>query len=159
MIRFSHHLVLGATAFGIATTVALGFSKPVSAFTITVGDNDGYGFGVPDNGTVPGSEWPGSGLSGTQYDGRSASETSATNGAQITDVYSSIFPAWGPNSSEIAQVIFPLSKNLLSAQLVVDMGDFQASTFGAVSVFFNGVLKPNLFLLTYLIRNTSLLNR
>jgi hypothetical protein len=105
------------------------------AVTVIVGDNDGYGFGVPDNGTAV---WPGY----TGYDGRSPAEAAATNGAQITDVYSAIFPGYGPNTSEIASVIFPLAQSIISGSLTIDMGDFQGYPLAAD---INGIDLPFIF--------------
>ena len=118
-------------------------AAPAMGEIIIVGDNDGYGFGVPDNGT--GVIWPGLGPSGSSYDGRSAAEASAINGAQFTDVYSALYPGFGPNPSEIGSFIFPLSQPMLSAVLTIDMGDFQASDFGQVAVDINGIAQPNMF--------------
>jgi hypothetical protein len=109
---------------------------------VTVGDNDGYGFGVADNGTAI---WPGGGTNGTNYDGRSGAEAAAINGAQFTDNFSALHPCFGPNTVSVGNFIFPFSGVLQSASLTVDMGDFQASTFGQVNVSFNGVLQPGLF--------------
>jgi hypothetical protein len=106
---------------------------------ITVGDNDGYGFGVADGGPAA---WPGPGFSGEDYDGRSGAEAAAANGAEITDVYSAIYPASGPNPSATASVLFPFAGSLASATLVIDMGDFQTSTFGPISANVNGVALP-----------------
>jgi hypothetical protein len=117
----------------LAATVA-----QAAPFSIVIGDNDGYGFGVADNGPAIWNPDPG-------YDGRSPGEAAATDGAQITDVYSAIFPPYGPNGSSTATVTFGLPGTVTSATLTIDMGDFQASSFGQISVSFNGVLQPNLF--------------
>ncbi len=50
-----------------------------SAATWMIGDNDGYGIGIPDN-----ADHPFNGFT-ANYDGRSAAEAAATNGAQYTD--------------------------------------------------------------------------
>jgi hypothetical protein len=134
------------TIIAILTSLVLTLSAgSVNAgpISIMVGDADGYGFGAPDNGT--GVVWPGPGPSGTNYDGRDATEKAATNGAQLTDVYSSIFPGFGPNTSTVGNVIFPLSQPITSGTLTVAMGDFQASAFGPITVSFNGVVQPGLF--------------
>lgn len=113
------------------------------AISVMVGDNDGYGFGVPDNGTAV---WPGPGPSGSDYDGRSAGEAAATNGAQITDVYSAIFPTAGPNGSTTASVRFGLLPGtLLSGSLTIDMGDFQSTAGGPISADVNGIPLPFAF--------------
>jgi hypothetical protein len=118
----------------------LGFGAVAQAnvfFSMSVGDADGFGFGAPNQGIAV---WPGAGSSGTGYDGRSAAEIAATHGAQITDCYSAIYPAFGPNSSETASIIFPLSGFVLKeGTLTVAMGDFQATKYGAIKVDFNGI--------------------
>jgi hypothetical protein len=132
--------------------LAFAASAKASPITVTVGDNDGYGLGIADNASVV---WPGVGPSGTNYDGRSGAEAAATNGAQFTDAYSSILPGSGPNSTTVANFIFPFSGTLLSGTLTADLGDFQASTFGQMSVFFNGVAQPGLFNISDGFQNTA----
>ena len=132
-MRNARFLAVAAVILGLAATPAL--AVPI---VITVGDNDGYGnLGVADNGAAV---WP-----GPPYDGRSAAEAVAVNGAQITDVYSAIFPGYGPNPSTVASVLFPFAGSLTSATLVVDMGDFESTTFGAISANVNGVALPFAF--------------
>ncbi len=123
---------IGMLIFSLA--LLMGSAAMAAPFDLLIGDKDGYGFGAPDNGS--GVVWPGPGNSGTNYDGRSASEKAATNGAQITDVYSALFPAYGPNTSPTASVLFPSVGTITSATLTVAMGDFQG---GPVSVNFNGI--------------------
>jgi PEP-CTERM motif-containing protein len=123
VIVFSLVLMVGTAARG-------------APFDVLVGDQDGYGIGCSDNGTCV---WPGLGPSGTSFDGRGAAEKAATNGAQITDVYSAIFPGFGPNPSQTASVIFPSVGTITSATLTVALGDFQATTFGPITVNFNGI--------------------
>ncbi len=134
---------LGVMLGFLAFAVALMAPQPAMAVPISVmvGDNDGYGSGlsVPDNGVAI---WPGPGPSGSNYDGRSAAEAAATNGAQITDVYSNIFPASGPNPSTTASVFFPFAGTLQSGTLIIDMGDFQSTLFGALMADINGVALP-----------------
>ena len=62
-------------------------AAPVSATTWMIGDNDGYGAGIPDNANHPFNG------SSANYDGRSAAEMAATNGAQYTDTYSTTYHA------------------------------------------------------------------
>ncbi|MEN6426359.1 MAG: PEP-CTERM sorting domain-containing protein [Phycisphaerales bacterium] len=103
--------------------------------SLMVGDNDGYGLGIPDNGNTTwsvGNDW------------RSAAEQAATDGAQFTDCYSALFPSYGPNPSESGSVLFALAEDLTSATLTIDMGDFQATVGGQVSVTFNGLPQANL---------------
>lgn len=112
-------------------------SKEPEAFTITVGDNDGYGAGIPDGGNT-GS------FANVDTDNRSAEEAAATNGAQITDVYSAVFPDYGPNPSETADVIFDITHDMASATLTIDVADLQPSFAGEIGVYFNGELQPGL---------------
>ena len=121
------------------------FPLPAGAapFSSMIGDNDGYGFGVMDNGTAV---WPGLGPNGTNYDGRDPAEAAASNGAQFTDVFSALLPPpFGPNLSEAGDVIFPLAGSLNSATLTIDMGDNEASFFGPITVSFNGIVQTDLF--------------
>lgn len=104
--------------------------------SIRIGDNDGYGFGVPDNGTAV---WP----CYICYDGRSAAEAAATDGSQATDVYASMFPGAGPNTFTSVQLVFTLPSAITAGTFTVDMGDFQVPTY--MSVSYNGVLQPGLF--------------
>ena len=73
---------------------------------------------------------------------RDAAEIAATNGAQITDVYSSIFPGNGPNTSTTADVLLPFTGTLTSATLSFAGGDFQSDVFGALAANINGVSVP-----------------
>ena len=57
-----------------------------SPFCYQVGDVDGYGFGGSDQGTVVWPAYP-----PPAYDGRSAAEAAATDGAQFTDSYSTLY--------------------------------------------------------------------
>lgn len=103
--------------------------------SIRIGDNDGYGFGVADNGPAP---WP----CYVCYDGRSAAEAAATDGSQITDVYAALFPNAGPNNFLTARLTFTLSQSISNGFFTVDMGDFQIP--GYLQVSYNGVLQPGL---------------
>jgi hypothetical protein len=120
---------------GAALTFAFAPRASAVPFSIMIGDNDGYGFAspVPDNGVLPEINLP--------EDRRSAAEAAATDGAQQTDFYSSVFNPL-PESFD---VIFSLSAIVNSANLTIDMGGFQADQFGQLSVAFNGVAQPNFF--------------
>jgi hypothetical protein len=112
-------------------------AAPIS---VQVGDADGFGFGAPNNGT--GVVWPGLGPSGSGFDGRSVAESGATNGAHITDVYSALYPTFGPNSSETGSVLLPFAGLLNSGTVTIATGDFQASEFTAINANINGVALP-----------------
>jgi Domain of unknown function DUF11 len=113
-------------------------------FDVTIGDNDGYGFGaanVPDNAAFAFNT-----LSYLYQDQRGASEKAAVDGSEHTDVYSAFdwfsLPATPLTTS--FDVKFPVGGILQSATLEIDMGGFQASTWGPITVAFNGVVQPNL---------------
>jgi hypothetical protein len=124
------------------STAALALPTPMC---FIVGDVDNYG-NIPGAGDqVPAGTniWPGPGIDGADYDGRSAAEMAATDGAQITDVYSAIYPGVGPNATETASVFFPTGYVIHDGSFVMAMGDFQAlpypDGFGSISMNINGV--------------------
>ena len=105
-----------------------------SAAVYVIGDNDGYGVGIPDN-----ADHPFNGFS-ANYDGRSAAEIAATNGAQYTDTYSTTHPSYGPQPGTVATFTFSgLAAGWTVGTMIFDMADFQATTFGAVKATFNGI--------------------
>ncbi len=104
-----------------------------AGYVSRIGDDDGYGIGIPN-----GANHPFNGLS-ANYDGRSAAEAAATDGAQFTDTYSTTHPGFGPQAGTVATFIWTSVPMLTQAFLLIDMADFQASTFGAVAVTFNGI--------------------
>src|SRR3974377_2239393 len=97
----------------IATAALAGFLVAGSAYAgaidVLVGDKDGFGFSpaCPDTGTCPG-------LSSPVTDNRDAAEKAATNGAQITDEYSAVFPPSfsPPGSTLTADVLLPFTGTL-----------------------------------------------
>lgn len=110
--------------------------SPAWATTWMIGDNDGYGTGIPDNGTHPFDGYS------AGYDGRSASEKTATDGAQYTDTYSTTHGSYGPQSGSVATFTFTgLGNSWTEGSMWFDMADFQASTFGAVVVTYNGIVQ------------------
>ena len=118
------------------------FALP-SPMCFIVGDVDNYGLGGSTSlDQVPAGTiiWPGPGDSGQNYDGRSAAEMAATNGAQITDCYSAIFPGEGPNTTTTASVFFPKGYVIHDGSFVMAMGDFQAPDPGIpIAMNINGV--------------------
>ena len=123
-----------------------------SSITILIGDKDGFGSGVAPGGTAT---WPG--YPGPLADNRSAGEASASNGAQLTDLYSALYyygqgsgcsPATDPGCSpngDHGSVIFSLSGPLVSGSITMLMGDFECSLYGAMNVDINGVGVPFCF--------------
>ena len=129
--------------FGFVTAALLtGFlvtsSGHAAPIDILVGDKDGFGFATPcpDVGTCPG-------LSNPVIDNRDAAEKAATNGAQITDEYSAVFPGFSPpDAASTADVLFPFAGKLTSATLSFAAGDFQSDVFGALTANINGISIP-----------------
>ena len=123
------HLLLWSALVAIASASAS------RADMITIGDNDGFGFGaasVPDNAPLLNINLP--------EDRRSAAEAASTDGSQQTDFYSAVFTPL-PFSFTAK---FNLPSAITAASLVIDMGGFQAATFGQIAVSFNGVAQPGL---------------
>lgn len=113
-------------------------SLPASAGIIMIGDNDGFGIGIPDNANHPfdGVCDP----SCANVDNRSDAEKAATNGAQYTDTYSTTHPGYSPQPGTTATFLFSgLGNSWTSGSMWFDMADFQASDFGAVTVTYNGI--------------------
>ena len=126
-------------------------------FTIMVGDADWFGTGL----SMPGGPGPWAAPIWTtleSVDRRTAGEAAATNGAQLTDLYSAIFfsdwcdagdvlpgggtnPDCSPNGSE-GTFIVPFSGILQSATLTMLLGDFQCDLWFAITVTINGVNQP-----------------
>ncbi len=118
----------------LATAILALAASPVLATTWMIGDDDGYGMGIPDNAnhTFNGSS--------ANYDGRSAAEKVATNGAQYTDTYSTTHSGFAPQPGDTATFSFTgLGNGWTEGSMWFDMADFQASTFGAVGVTYNGI--------------------
>lgn len=99
-----------------------------------IGDNDGYGAGIPDNGDHNFNGFT------ANYDGRSAGEMAATDGAQFTDTYSTTQPGYSPQAGTVATFVFSgLGTGWTQGTMIFDLADFQATEFGAVSVTYNGI--------------------
>jgi len=124
-----------AVFFSLVMTALV--AGPAAATSFTIGDNDGYGIGICD-----GCDHPFNG-STANYDGRSAAEMAATDGAQFTDTYSTTHPGYGPQPGTVATFLFTgLGNSWTIGHLEIDAADFQASTFGAVITTFNGITQP-----------------
>jgi hypothetical protein len=128
-------------AVGLALVMALMLSNAALAgpISILVGDVDNYG-GIPGASDTGTAVWDGPFINGLGMDRRSVGESTATNGAQITDVYSAMDPVSGPNNFTSASVIIPIPLGMIlqNGTFVVAMGDFQAAEFKALTVDFNG---------------------
>jgi hypothetical protein len=122
------------------SAVILGIAGPASATSFVIGDNDGYGIGIPDNADHPfdGTCDP----SCANVDNRSLAEALALDGAQYTDTYSTTHPGFGPQPGTVATFLFTGLTDLWTiGHLEIDMADFQASQFGAVITTFNGIVQ------------------
>jgi hypothetical protein len=129
--------------------LTLGSARPALAtpFDLTIGDNDGFGFGaaaVPDGSPLLNNVEANINLA--MADRRSAAEKLATNGAQQTDVYTAVdnYPGF-LSSPEAFDVIFPFAGVLTAATWTVDMGGVESDLYGPLTVSFNGVIQPGLF--------------
>jgi hypothetical protein len=116
----------------MVSNAALALPSPMC---FIVGDVDNYNIaGAKDQGAVI---WPGG---APVFDGRSAAEMAATDGAQFTDSYSTLFPGYSPAGiGSTGSVFFPTGWVIHDGSFVMAMADFQASTFGAISMNINGV--------------------
>jgi hypothetical protein len=130
----------------IITALLAGFlvtsNGHAAAIDVLVGDKDGFGFSpaCPDVGTCPG-------LSNPVIDNRDAAEKAATDGAQITDEYSAVFPPSfsPPDATSTADVLLPFAGKLASGTLSFAGGDFQSDVFGLLQANINGIAVPFFF--------------
>jgi hypothetical protein len=117
-----------------ATTLAL-VMNPASAAFWQIGDDDGYGIGIPDNADHP--------FGSPIKDYRTPDEVAATNGAQYTDTYSTNQGiAYSPSDQvgDLTTFLFTgLGSGWTEGSMWFDMADFQATTFGAVITTYNGI--------------------
>ncbi len=119
-------------------------AAPIS---VLVGDNDGFGVGIPDNGDgTPVTN-------GFVLDHRTADEAFATDGAHATDIYWTIFPSTGapespfdpfsvldpsdPRVSLSADILFPFSGQLTAADVTIDFLDWQQDDY--ITATINGL--------------------
>lgn len=107
-------------------------------FEFIIGDNDGFGQGILDGGDTSSFA-----IAGT--DNRSEEESTSTLGAQYTDTYSALYPFFGPNTTEIGDVVFTFEGEIVSATFEVDVADLQPTVFGETLVYFNGELQTGAF--------------
>ncbi|MES2317709.1 MAG: PEP-CTERM sorting domain-containing protein [Pseudomonadota bacterium] len=118
----------------LLVSLLLAAMGPASASVWMIGDNDGYGKGIADNAdhTFVSPIW----------DGRSAAEMAATDGAQFTDTYSTTHPGYSPQAGTVATFTFSgLGNSWTVGSMWFDLADFQAGTFGAAVVTYNGIVQ------------------
>ncbi len=119
--------LITAMAFGLAV-------NPASAAYWMIGDDDGYGIGIPDDANHT--------FVAPIKDYRSAAEKAATDGAQNTDTYSTHHAGFSPvdQVGDLTTFLFTgLGNGWTEGSMWFDMADFQASTFGAVVTTYNGI--------------------
>lgn len=118
-----------ATALAIVSLTV----SPAYADVWTIGDDDGYGAGLADGASHPFAPI---------YDGRSAAEMAATDGAQFTDTYSTTHPGYSAQAGTIATFSFTgLGNSWTEGAMIFDLADFEASIFGAALVTYNGIVQ------------------
>jgi hypothetical protein len=145
-VRLVRAILLIAAALVIATPAT------ASPITLLIGDKDWFGVPALDSTATP---WSGFGEAGIT-DNRSPIEQSATNGAQLTDLYSALFFTYpapcnpaddagcSPNK-DTATVAFPILGTLNSGSITIRMADFECTQWGAMTVDINGVNVPFCF--------------
>jgi hypothetical protein len=104
---------------GLAAACFMAFTIPAYGLVATdmIGDNDGFGFGVPDGADVP----------ATLFDNRSAAEMAAINGAQATDLADN-FDVTFTHSFDATQFA-----TLTAAWFTIDIQGLQQGVFGGLS--------------------------
>lgn len=142
------------STIAVAAMLTLGGAQLATAspIDIMVGDNDGFGFGaanVADGADLQDIYEPSDvggvlGLTLADVDRRSAAEKASTNGAQQTDLYSALVAYDNFALPESFDVIFPFAGTLTSGIFTLDMGGFQATELGQLTVSFNGIVQSNL---------------
>jgi hypothetical protein len=121
--------------FVLAAILAMPLANTAQAAVFMIGDNDGYGQGIPDGADAPFTSSP-----LAYYDGRSEAEKADTDGAQFTDTYSTTHPSFSPHDGTLATFVFSgIGDSLKNGKLEVDMAEFEASRYGPVAVSFNGI--------------------
>lgn len=124
----------------VAVVMATAFAGTSQAAVFTIGDNDGYGLGIPDGGS---HKFDLQQFASGYYDGRSEAEKLETDGGQYTDTYSTTHEiGHSPQEGSLATFTFAdLGENLKSGTLEVDMAEIEATAYGPVLVNFNGIVQ------------------
>ena len=104
----------------LATFLLVFTASSANAVTIMIGDNDGYGFGVPDGTDLP----------ATLFDNRTLAEFLAVDGSQHTDL--GIWP-------NIFSFTFTTVTNATSAVFELDVSGIQTAAGGASTLLLDGV--------------------
>ena len=152
-----HRLILTAVLLLLISSPAY-----ASSITLLVGDKDGFGQGVAVGADLP-CATPNTPCLSPIQDWRTT-ETGATNGAQLTDVYSALYDGTefdcgtgnqlcSPNGAT-GFVVFAFTGALTSASITMRMGDFESSEDGAMTATINGV--PVSFFYDHGVRKTAI---
>ncbi|WDE05872.1 hypothetical protein SG34_002750 [Thalassomonas viridans] len=115
--------------------ILIPLSTYATPINMTIGDNDGFGFGIADNASV----------STPFYDNRDSNELSATDGSQHTDI--AYYPHEGVYPIPAFDIIFPVMGNLISGVFTFDVQGIQLGErpdIQKIEIYFNGILQENL---------------
>lgn len=118
----------------IAVIILTLAANPSWAAYWQIGDNDGYGIGIPDGANHP--------FSGSNFhDGRTVDEIAATDGAQYTDTYNTT--GFGSPTDQVGDLttfrFTGLGSGWTEGSMWFDMADFEATRYGAVITTYNGI--------------------
>ena len=133
---------------GVVASCVVVAGAQAAPITILVGDNDGFGAGIPDGGD--GSIITNFETGFDAFDFRSVDEANATDGAHATDFYYLFFPTTeaplspfnpivvgdpaDPRASTSADISFLFSGELTSASLTIDFLDWQSDGYITANV-------------------------
>lgn len=127
-IRSTRWVFMGAAAL----LAVLGTSQlDAAVITVTIGDNDGFGFGIADGGFTPTDV----------YDNRSAAELAASDGSQFTD--------FAPDDPilTVPPVSVALADDIISGAFVFDV---QGVELPQHEILFNGISQGTIFDFTFI---------
>ena len=150
MVRFSRSVFLPALTVAVLVGVVTATPAHASSITVVVGDKDGFGLGLTPGQTIPclsnPNNLPNLNCISPILDWRSTAEKNATDGAQLTDVYSALYtgseadcPAGCSPNGSTGTIVFPFSVALVSASITMFMGDFESLQNGAMTATINGI--------------------
>jgi hypothetical protein len=150
MARFSRSACLSVLTVALLVGGVTVTPAQASSITVVVGDKDGFGLGLTPGQTFPcfsnPNNLPDLNCISPILDWRSAAETTATDGAQLTDVYSALYtggesdcPAGCSPNGSTGTIVFPISVALSTASITMLMGDFESLQNGAMSATINGI--------------------
>lgn len=106
-----------------ATTLVVLLATQAFGFSVfhQIGDNDGFGFGIADNGSIP----------SPVFDNRSVAEMAASDGSQFTD-NDNLYNTGDPTFTHFFNT--NLFSNITSATFTIDVQGLQPNAFGQGSL-------------------------